>query len=71
MEEGKIYKILKKYKEENRTAIKEMKISLEATVSHFNNAISKMEAANDEFASEISDHIIDLDVRLSKLEKKS
>ena len=70
MEEGKIHKILDKYREENRTAINEMKLSLEATVSHFNNALAKMEAANDEFASEISDHIIDLDVRLSKLEKR-
>jgi len=59
MEEGKIYKILKKYRQENQTAIKEMKLSLEATVSHFNNALAKMESANDEFASEISDHIID------------
>lgn len=71
MEEGRIYKMLKKYREENQTAIKDMRFSLEATVSHFNKAISRMVAANDAFVSETSDHIIDLDVRLSKLEKRS
>ena len=48
-----------------------MKTTFEATVGHFNNTIAKMEAANDEFASEISEHIIDLDVRVSALERKS
>ena len=33
-----------------------MEISLSATVSHFNKAISQMEAANEEFASEIGTH---------------
>ena len=77
MEERKIYQVLKKYRDENQKALKEMgaaiskmEVHLAATVSHFNEAIGKMEAANEEFASEISEHIVDLDVRLSRLEKK-
>ena len=56
MEEGRIHQILKKYREEHQKALKEMEISLSATVSHFNKAISQMEAANEEFASEIGTH---------------
>ena len=50
MEERKIYQVLKKYRDENQKALKEMgaaiskmEVHLAATVSHFNEAISKME----------------------------
>ena len=71
MEERKIHQVLKKYRDENQKALKEVEVHLAATVSHFNEAIGKMEAASQEFASEISEHIVDLDVRLSRLEQKS
>ena len=58
MNRKEIEEILKRY--ENR---------MNASISYFHKSMEEMKKASDEFASEISEHIIDLDERLSKIER--
>lgn len=43
---------------------------VDAKLVFTNNALGDVKVSFDEFASEISDHIIDLDVRVTKIEKR-
>ena len=59
MDENKRHRILRNYQDGNHKSIRELKSSLEATVSHFNKALEWMEKSQDELAPEIFEHTLE------------